>query len=333
MSSPRFSPIQLPGCTIPGNLFLAPLAGYTDRAFRELCLSYGASFTYTEMVSAEAVARNNTKTLQLMERAPGESQLGIQVFLSDPDQIRRALPRLLPCRPTLIDINCGCPVPKVVKTGAGAALMRSPERIYEIVKACTELCDIPVSVKIRSGWDASSLTYLEAASAAVDAGAVMVGLHARTRVQGYAGKADWDLIRNLVLTVPVPVIGSGDLFSPEDAVAMLTSTGCASIMFARGAIGRPTIFQETRDILEGRTRRDGVFTSKEERLQIGRLHLRKAVEYKGERIGCKEMKKHLSAYTKGLPDGSSLRNDLMRCSSVAEYETVLDGYLQDHPPE
>ncbi len=323
----------MPGCTIPGNLFLAPLAGYTDRAFRELCLAYGAAFTYTEMVSAEAVARGSVKTMDLMERAPGEDQLGIQVFLSDPDQIRRALPRLLTYRPTLIDINCGCPVPKVIKTGAGAALMRSPHKVYEIVKACTDLCGIPVSVKIRSGWEASSLTYLETASAAVDAGAVMVGLHARTRVQGYSGKADWEHIRELVQAVPVPVIGSGDLFSPEDAMDMLNFTGCAGVMFARGAIGNPTIFRETRELLEGKTQGSGGRISRDERIQIGRRHLLKAVEYKGERIGCKEMKKHLSAYTKGLPDGSSLRNDLMRCSTVAEYETVLSGYLQRHRNE
>jgi len=333
MSSSHFSPIQLPGCTIPGNLFLAPLAGYTDRAFRELCLSYGASFTYTEMVSAEALARGSVKTMGLMERAPGEDQLGIQIFLSEPDQIRRALPRLLTYRPTLIDINCGCPVPKVVKTGAGAALMRSPDSVYEIVKACTELCDLPVSVKIRSGWDASSLTYLETASAAVNAGAAMVGLHARTRVQGYAGKADWNHIKELVQAVPVPVIGSGDLFSPEDAAGMMTSTGCAGVMFARGAIGNPAIFQKTRDLLEGKVPGDGSRVSAEEQLQIGRRHLLMAVEFKGERIGCKEMKKHFSAYTKGLPDGSSLRNELMRCSTVAEYEAVISGYLRDHPAE
>jgi len=333
MNSPLYSPIKLPGYTIPGNIFLAPLAGYTDKAFREICLSYGASFTYTEMVSAEAIARENVKTLTLMERAPDEELLGIQIFLSEPDQAQRALPRLLQYKPSLIDINCGCPVPKVIKTGAGAALMRTPQRLYEIVKSCTDNTDIPITVKIRSGWDDSSLNYREVAQAAVEAGVSMIGLHARTRAQGYSGPASWDHIRDLAHTLKVPVIGSGDLFSPKDAADMLTFTGCSGVMFARGAIGNPAIFRDARFYLEqhGKSMEAELHTDGFERLGNGHRHLLKAVEYKGERIGCKEMKKHLGAYTKGLPDGSSLRNRLMRCSTVAEYENVLGEYMRKYP--
>lgn len=331
-------PLQLPGCTLPGNIFLAPLAGYTDKAFREICRSYGASFTYTEMVSAEAVARKNKKSLELMERGPGEKLLGIQIFCSNADQVRRAMPGILSYKPTLIDINCGCPVPKVIKTGAGAALMRSPATIHEIVKTGVELSGVPVTVKIRSGWDSSSLNYLEAASAAVDAGAAMISLHARTRAQGYSGMADWNHIRNLVEAVPVPVAGSGDLFSPRDVLDMLTCTGCSAVMIARGAIGNPTIFQAAQQLLDDEKGRnadgrnaDGALSTGIERLKIGLQHLRLSIQYKGERVGCKEMKKHLSAYTKALPDGAALRNALMRCTTIAEFESILSDYAQNHP--
>jgi len=333
MESSLFSSIQLPGFNIPGNIFLAPLAGYTDQAFREICRIYGASFTYTEMVSAEAIARGSKKTMKLMERASGEEKLGIQLFLSEPDQIIRALPGLLRFNPSLIDINCGCPVPKVIKNGAGAALMRDPKQIGAIVKALTERTDIPVTVKIRSGWNASELTYLEAAESAVKSGASMIAIHARTRVQGYSGQAEWKHIENLSGAVPVPVIGSGDLFSPKDAHDMLTQTRCSGVMFARGAIGNPSIFRDTRRMLDqGSSESAGMpKDSAFQKLKIGLQHLELCTSYKGERLACREMKKHLSAYTKGLPESSALRNNLMRCTSTGEYRSVLDEYLVKYP--
>ncbi|MFO7731083.1 MAG: tRNA dihydrouridine synthase DusB [Spirochaetia bacterium] len=348
MKKSFYHSIQLPGVTLPGNLFLAPLAGYTDKAFREVARSYGADFCYTEMVSAEAIARENEKTYDLMERGDYEDTLGIQIFLSRPDQAERALPGILNYSPSLIDINCGCPVPKVVKTGAGAALMQQPDKIYSIVRLLSSATEIPITVKIRSGWDESSINFEEAGKAAVEGGASMVGIHARTRLQGYSGTSRWEHIARLAELLPVPVIGSGDLFSPQAAVDMLRQTGCAGVMFARGAIGNPLIFQQTRSLLLGEQPHDNAHRERAasadkpedpikardaqlvRRLAIGYYHLQRELHYKNEARACAEMKKHLSAYTKGFPDSSNLRNKLMRCSSQMCYRQVLQDYLQHH---
>jgi len=347
MKNSLYHSIQLPGLTLPGNLFLAPLAGYTDKAFREIATNYGADFCYTEMVSAEAIARGNQKTQDLMERGDSEEALGIQIFLSQPDQAERALPGILNYSPSLIDINCGCPVPKVVKTGAGAALMQQPDRIYSIVRRLSSATKLPITVKIRSGWDESSINFEEAGRAAVEGGASMIGIHARTRLQGYSGSSRWEHIARLTELLPVPVIGSGDLFNPQAGVDMLQQTGCAGIMFARGAIGNPLIYQQTRHLLfTGQTNdlenTGGDSTDKSadtmktrnaqlvHRLTIGYYHLQRELHYKNEPRACAEMKKHLSAYTKGFPDSSNLRNKLMRCSSQDCYRQVLQDYLQHY---
>ena len=314
---PLDGPLHIGRCAIPGNRFLAPLAGYTDRAFREVCLQYGAAFTYTEMISAEAIARGNRKSLDLALRGEGEELLGVQIFLSEAEQAERALPLLLPYRPSVIDINCGCPVPKVIKTGAGAALMSEPDRIYRIVRVLTSSTDVPVTVKLRSGWSNSSITFREAARAAIEGGAAALGFHPRTRLQGYSGHADHDLTAELVTASRVPVIASGDLFSGADAKRVLRHTGCAGVMYARGALGNPFIFS-------------GTHPEADEVLEIGYRQLLRTVSYKGEHRACSEMKKHLSAYSKGLPDGAVLRNHLMRCSSLQMYREVLRGYLIEH---
>jgi tRNA-dihydrouridine synthase B len=342
MEASLYHRIELPGVHLPGNLFLAPMAGYTDKAFREIARSYGANFCYTEMVSAEAIARGNRKTIDLMERGEQEDVLGIQIFLAEAEQAERALTGILKFSPTLIDINCGCPVPKVVKTGAGSKLMQYPDKIHAIVRQLTQSTDVPITVKIRSGWNESSLNFQEAGLAAVEGGAAMVGIHARTRVQGYSGRADWEHIAQLSATLPVPVIGSGDLFSAEVAAEMLRQTGCAGVMFARGAIGNPLIFRETRALLTGETPQPAELLTEAatpasesdarliERLLIGYHHLKRELHYKSEARGCAEMKKHLSAYTKGFPAGSALRNDLVRCTSEACYREVLQSFMERH---
>ncbi len=334
-------PIEIGKLDVPGNFFLAPLAGYTDKAFRELCCSHGADFCYTEMVSAEAIARGNEKSLALMGRGEEEQLLGIQIFLSQPEQAIRALPALLRYEPSLIDINCGCPVPKVVKTGAGAALMRKPSTLHRIVAALTSRTDVPVTVKIRSGWDEESINYLEAARAAEEAGVSAIGFHARTRAKGYSGTADWSLIAELVSSVGVPVIGSGDLFGPEAVRDMLAQTGCAGIMCARGAIGNPFIFSDSRRVVSSispdavtenysETVGPGQRPSPKLRMETALKHFGRALHYYGERIAVKEMKKHLTAYTKGLPGGSSLRDSLMRCGSEECYRAVFRDYLSSY---
>jgi nifR3 family TIM-barrel protein len=249
----------------------------------------------------------------------------IQLFGADPDVMYRAASLLVPYHPDVGDINAGCPVPKVVKTGAGAALMRNTTlfgRVVEaVVRASLEyLGSVPVTVKIRSGWDAASINYHEIAVAAVSAGAAMVTLHARTRAQGYEGKSDWSHVAELTSQLSVPVAGSGDLFTPEDAERMLRETGCAAVMFARGAMGNPFIFAETRSLLE-----TGAYTPvpAAKRIQAGFRQLCLLASDAGEKRACLEMRKHFCAYTRGMPGGAELRNRLVHAESIEAYRTVF----------
>ncbi|MFP4562778.1 MAG: tRNA dihydrouridine synthase DusB [Spirochaetia bacterium] len=325
-----YRPINLPGLQLSGNIFLAPLAGFTDRAFREICVRHGADLTFSEMVSCEGLIRGNEKTAYLLERSPGERFFGIQIFTSSPGSAEKSLDAVLPWEPSLIDLNCGCPVPKVTKTGSGAALMKDPSRIASIVEALKRGLirrdrNIPVSVKIRSGWDSDSITYREAARSAVDAGAGMVCLHPRTRSMGYSGTAEWDYIGELASRLTVPVIGSGDLFTPEDAEKMLSTTGCSGVMFARGAIGNPFIFRRTRNLL---TRQDpGGEPSPRKKISTALAHLEELLEYLPEEKACREMRKHFCAYTKGIPGGANLRNRIVRAETAEEYFSLTEEFL------
>jgi tRNA-dihydrouridine synthase B len=320
-----YHPVRIAGFTVPGNFFLAPVAGFSDRAFRSICIRYGADFTYTEMVSAEALARDSGKTLELMEPAENEHIFSIQLFASNPESAAKAVRHVVRFNPAVIDLNCGCPVPKVIKTGAGAALMRNPGLIGRIVSAIVGETDIPVTVKIRSGWDASELTYLEAAGKAVSAGAAAVGFHPRTRSQGYGGRADWSLIGGLKRAIPVPVIGSGDLFRAQDALEVLERTGCDAVMFARGAIGNPFIFREARALATGTEHPEPAGIG--EKIAAALDHLTLAVENLGEPLACREMRKHICAYTKGIEGGSELRNRVIHAVTLEEYRSIFNEYL------
>ena len=325
MRDSLYHPVKVGNVTIPGNLFLAPLAGFTDKAFRSICLARGASFTYSEMVSAEALARNSEKTRLLMERADNEENLGIQIFLPDEDTARRALPEILKANPTVIDINCGCPVPKVVKNGAGAALMRKPEIIGKIVKSLTNETDIPVTVKFRTGWDLNTINFLEFADYAVRGGASLLTMHARTRSQGYSGEADWNLLQELKNNVNVPVIGSGNIFSPQDALKMLKKTGVDGVLFARGALGNPFIFNRTAELLK--TGNLPQVLNLQGKIGTAWEHLLLTAKYKGEATACREMKKQLCSYTKGEPGSAALRNKIVHAESIAEYREIFREYL------
>lgn len=325
MKTPLFHPLIIGNVTIEGNLFLAPLAGFTDKAFRSICISRGASFTYSEMVSAEALARNSEKTKKLMERAENEKQLGIQIFLPDADTAKRSMPELLKANPTIIDINCGCPVPKVVKNGAGSALMKTPEKIEEIIKTISGETDIPVTVKFRTGWDLNSINYLSFAEAAIRGGASLLTMHGRTRSQGYSGEADWDSIKNLKSQFDVPVIGSGNVFSPEDAKRMLETTGIDGVLFARGALGNPFIFEKTKQLLMENT--ESLTDSIDIKIKTAWEHLLLTAHYKGEKTACREMKKQLCSYTKGQEGSAALRNRIVRAETLEEYKEIFKEYL------
>ncbi len=318
--------IELPGITIPGNIFLAPIAGFSDAPFRSVSVMHGADMCFTEMVSCDGIIRDGEKTIALMKPAENEKFLAIQVFTSDPKIAKESMKTVLEYNPSVIDLNCGCPVPKVIKNGAGSALMKDPVRLGEVVKAMNEGIaeagkNIPVSVKIRSGWDSGSLNFLKAAETAVDSGASMVSLHPRTRVQGYSGKADWTLIKELKKNITVPVIGSGDLFSSEDAYNMISSTACDGVMFSRGSLGNPWIFSMTRALLKTGT--ESPPPQEDEKINTALRHLELAVQLHGEQRACREMKKHLCSYTKGTSGAASLRNKIVHASSFEEYKSIL----------
>jgi len=322
-----YHPVKLGGLELPGNLFLAPVAGYSDAAFRSVCFGLGADLCYTEMVSSEALVRGHAKTPTLMDRAENETRYAIQLFGSRPETLAAAARIAAARRPSLIDLNCGCPVPKIVRAGGGSALMKKPELIRDIVAAM--VCALgaegpPVTAKIRSGWDEGSVNYCEAADAAVEGGAAAVTLHARTRAQQYSGEADWSQIADLVSRLPVPVFGSGDAFRPADAARMVSETGCAGVMIARGAMGDPFVFRRARAAMLGRPDEP---PSTAERVEAARRHLELSVRFLGERTACVEFRKQFCSYTKGTLGGAELRTAGVKAATVGEFAALFDRWL------
>jgi len=335
-----YHPVAIGPLELDGNLFLAPTAGYTGRGFRSLCVEQGANFSFTELVSAEALYRNPghyglggegraaPAAVSLVSRAPNERRYAVQLFAAEPDAFYRAALALAPLRPDAVDINCGCPVPKVVKNGAGSALMKDPARLGRIVEATGRasreaLGNAPVTVKMRSGWDAASINYAECARIAVEAGAAMISLHPRTRSQDYGGTSDWSCIADLASRLPVPVTGSGDLYTPEDARRMLVETRCAAVMFARGAMGNPFIFSTTLSLLETGAWKP---VSLSERLAAAFRHLELLAADIGERSACLEMRKQFCAYTKGIAGGAAVREQAVRAQSVEDYRKIINAF-------
>ena len=306
---------------------LAPLAGYTDKAFREIAHECGAKASVTEMVSAEGLARGSDKTELLLDRYPGEENLIVQLFAPSDDPVRRCLPMLLKHNPAAVDINCGCPVPKVVKTGAGSALMKDPEKMRAIVRAIKEETDLPVSVKFRLGWDSGSKNFLEFADAAYESGASMLTLHARTRAAGYSGTADREAFRTLsehMKGKEVLLFASGDIFTPEDAMDIITNYGMNGVMFARGAIGNPFIFRMSEEYLN-----TGSYTlpSIEERVNTAIHHLQLAVSCYDETTACREMRKHLMAYIKGIRGANKVKATISEAVTEKEITDAMTTLL------
>jgi len=325
-------PVRVGSVLLPGNLFLAPVAGYSDAAYRSVCLAESADFCYTEMVSSEALIREHRKTATLMERAPNERIFAIQLFGSDPEVLAKAALLALEWKPFVIDLNCGCPVPKVVKTGAGSALLRDPSRLEAICRAMSRALEgsgVPLTAKIRLGWDEASVNWQVTSAAAVAGGAAAVTLHARTRAQGYAGKADWSALAALVAHLEVPVFGSGDVTTGPEARRMLEETGAAGVMIARGAMGNPFIFAEARAALEGGS---PPRLGRQHRLEAARRHLELSAGFLGERQACLEFRKHFCAYTKGERQGASLRAEAVRATSLAEFDLLFGRWAQLDAP-
>lgn len=293
------------------------MAGFTDTAFRIICIRSGAALVFTEMVSAEAVTRGNRKTFDLLQRGREEQFWGIQLFGSDAGVIAKAISIIRSANPSVIDLNCGCSVPKVIKTGSGAALLKNPGKLYSIVLAMTESAGIPVSVKIRSGWDAASINFTEIGKAAEEAGASAVMFHPRTKSQGFSGRASWNHIALLKKCLKIPVIGSGDVFSRKDADKMFKETSADGVLIARGAIGNPFIFDKKYNDKKPDYNHI-LFTALE--------HVKTAVQYKGEYRACRDLRKHITAYSKGLPESASFRNRIVHASSLEDYEKIIKEY-------
>ena len=328
MDAKLYHPVKIGNIELKGNLFLAPVAGYSDAAFRSVCIENGACFTYTEMVSAEALVRKNLKTEILMRRACNEKAYSVQIFGGEPEIMSEAANIVLEkthCE--VIDINCGCPVPKIIKTGAGSALTRDPDCLFKVAEAVVKAANgVPVTVKIRSGWESKQMTWREAAQAALDAGVSAITIHPRTRAQGYEGHSDWGIMKELVELVAgrVPVFGSGDLFKPEDAKAMLEETGADAVMFARGAMGNPFIFRDATDLL---TKGSYEPVPPEERVKTGFAELERLVAETSEQHACLEMRKRFAAYSKGISGGAALRARIVHAATVADYKDIFSQFI------
>ena len=300
---------------------LAPMAGVTDLPFRLLCKEQGAGLLCMEMISAKALQYHNKNTEALLQIDPRECPVSLQLFGSDPDIISEQAKRIEERPFQILDINMGCPVPKVVKNGEGSALMNQPKLVYDIVYKTVRAIQKPVTVKIRKGFNDESVNAVEIARIIEEAGGAAVAVHGRTREQYYSGKADWDIIRQVKEAVKIPVIGNGDVTSGEKAIAMMEETGCDGVMIGRGAQGNPWIFHalleyEKTGQMPQRPSRDII---RETMLRHARLQM----EYKGDYLGIREMRKHVAWYTKGLEGSAKLRDDINKVESYQELEALL----------
>lgn len=325
--SSLYHPVSIGSLNLDGNIFLAPMADFSDASYRSICADCGMDFGYTELISSEALVRDNKKTFEMMRRALNEKAYAVQIFGSLPETMARAAEIVQKeTRCECIDINCGCPVPKVTKTGAGSVLTREPEKLYSITKAVVQAVDVPVSVKIRTGWDSKHITFKECAQAAIEAGAKAITLHGRTTVQGYGGSADWNSIKELVeyINGRICVFGNGDVKTPQDAQRMLTETKCDGIMIGRAAQGNPFIFKRVREYLTEGTISE---ISMSESLAMGFKEMQLLVDSIGEKAACLKMRGRFSNYIKGFDGAKELRLKVIACSTQNEFKEVLQQYL------
>jgi len=317
------------GVKIDGQVVVAPMAGISDKTFRMICKEYGASLVVGEMVSDKAVLFGNEKTIKLLEMDEKERPISQQIFGSDLESFVSAAKKVYELmHPDIIDINMGCPVPKVaIKNQAGSALLKNPEKIYEIVSNVVKAVPVPVTVKIRAGWDEKSINCVEVAQICEKAGASAITLHARTRAQGYSGKANWNLIKEVVKTVNIPVIGNGDVITCYDAKKMLDETGCAAVMIGRGLLGNPWLVRDCVNYLK-----DGstpIEVSFKEKLAMMKRHLNSLVEEKGEVSAVLEIRTHFLYYLKGMPGNASIKNAICKAKTQNEIIKILDDYYKE----
>ena len=320
--------VKIGNIQLNGRLFLAPMAGVTDAAFRLLCRRHGAALCTTEMISSQALMYQDAKTRTLLVRPDGDDPLAVQIFGSDPECMANAAKKVMElCHPEIIDINMGCPVGKVVKSGDGSALMKTPEKARAIIEAVVAAVDVPVTVKFRKGFDAGNINAVPFARMCEEAGAAAVAVHGRTRVQMYAGKADWDIVREVKNAVSIPVIANGDIWTGEDAEHILRYTGADAALIARGAFGNPWIFEEGNAILKGET--PPPLPPLAARMEEALDTIRAAVTFKGEKIALLEARKQLCWYLRGVAHAGYYKQQIVSMNTLADAETIVRGIQKD----
>ena len=309
-------------------LVLAPMAGITDLPFRVICREMGAGIVYSEMVSAEALIRSQPRTMKMLATGPGERPVAFQIFGCRPASLAGAAQILSRLEIDIIDINMGCPVPKVLRSGAGSALLKDLGLAKEILQAVVQSSTKPVTVKIRLGWDAKSIVAVDLAREAERTGIAAITVHARTKAQGFSGRADWSMIKRVKDSIGIPVIGNGDVRSAQDARRMLEETGCDGVMIGRGIQGNPWIFREALQYISAGT--VPPHPTLDERQSVMLRHLHDVVAILGEDIGVREMRKHLCWYTKGLPGGGEFRERINHLARQDAVEREIRGFFEQH---
>ena len=305
---------------IDGKVVLAPMAGVADRAFRELCVDYGASYVVSEMISSKGVSMGDRKSKDLAFISEKERPAAIQIFGSDPVVMAQSVEQVMQFKPEIIDINMGCPAPKIAGNGGGASLAKNPQLAEDIVRAVVDASSVPVTVKIRMGWDENSINAVEMAQRAENAGAAAVTIHGRTKKQMYSPPVDRNIIAEVKRSVSIPVIGNGDIIDEQSAAIMLEETNCDLIMVGRGALGRPWVFSQINAYLEhGRVIPEPPVT---EKMRVMLKHIETLCEYKGDYIGMREARKHAGWYTKGLHGATKYRQELGTIESMEQLQEI-----------
>jgi tRNA-dihydrouridine synthase B len=316
--------LKIGSLLLDNSLLLAPMAGITNLPMRLITRAEGAALCFTEMVSVNGLVREGKKTFEIIRSASGDRPLGIQIFGDDPALMAEGA-RLVAGHGDLIDINMGCPVRKVVAGGAGSALLREPAKVAAVIRAVRNATSLPLSIKIRTGWEAGADSYREIGRIAENEGCDAITLHPRSRNQMFEGNADWSCIRTLKEAIRLPVLGSGDLFTPRDILDMFAQTGCDGVMIARGALGNPWIFRETLDLLTGREPRTPGLPERE---AVILRHLELFIEFYGTQVALREMRKHLCWYARGLPGAARFRDLVNRLQSGSDLIPAVKDYFR-----